>query len=108
MADLTSTRSPKPLHFAAREPGHIVVVDVPLFFLAGKPTEDLFICSRPQRCDRQRLRLPTSEESGTVRAWQHANFARDRANCLGIATVGANPFVENLVAIRRLEERIKY
>jgi len=82
----------------------VVVADEPLAdFAAGVAVEVLRFVARRERGQAERLGLAAREERGTVRARQQADFARERADFGGAASVAALLLVEDRGAEKRLD-----
>ncbi len=96
VADLAAAGRPDALHFADRERREVVVQQEFLAVFLEHVVDDLLVARRAERGRDHRLRLAAAEERGAVYARQPRDLARQRADFVQLAAVGADVVVENL------------
>src|SRR5574344_2459849 len=95
MTNFTTTNTALCFSFASTEWREIIVEQETLFTLI-KDIINLFLVIFGTQCDRsQRLSFTTSEDSGSVRAWQITNFAPDRTDFRCGTAIKAFAFIKD-------------
>ena len=69
--------------------------------------DDLLVAGRPERRDREHLRLPAGEETGAVRPRQHADLDRDRPDARRVAAVRPQLLLGHRAPELLLEDRFE-
>ena len=98
VADLAARRAAHELHFTDRERREVVVEHEALEGLAFEVLDLLRFLRRAEGDGDEGLRLAAGEDRGAVRAREHAEVDRDRADLLERAAVEALLLVEDEVA----------
>ena len=70
----------------------------PLAVLAGQRVDHLLVLAGAERGDDQRLGFAAGEQCRAMGPGQNADFADDRTDRLGVATVDADAGIEDLAA----------
>ena len=106
VADVPPLRAAHEARLPDRVGREVVVVDVPALLLAGEVVDLLPLLHRPERQQRQDLRLAAREERGAVRARAHGDLALDVPDLLLGATVRAALVDRDLLADEVLVDRL--
>ena len=110
MADLTASRAAHAAGFTHRVGREVVVQHEVFATLALERVDHLFVLAGAEGGDAERLGLAAGEQGGAVGARQDADLGHDRADGLSIATVDAQPGVEDGAAhdvgLELLEQRL--
>ena len=74
-----------------------------LAFAGTQAVEDLLLARRAKRNDAEYLGLPAGEDGGAMCARQQPYLATNGANGLEVASIGAHPVVQDIVAHIRFQ-----
>src|SRR5690606_12147460 len=100
VSDFPTTRAGKPTSLSDGEGRKIIVEDKRLRRRsAGETVEVLGFLRRPERNDRDILRVPALERGAAMDAGKNADFRVDRTEGFRIAAVGADALFQHVLAV---------
>jgi hypothetical protein len=100
VADFAALRRAEAAGFTDRERREVVMEQERILRLAFRRIDDLRVARGAERDDDQRLGLAAREQRRTVRARQHADAHRDRADVVELTPVDAHLGLQDAVAQR--------
>ena len=95
MTDFTALGRPYPAGFAGSVRWHVVVKHETLCVISLQRINSLFVASRAQGSDHQRLGFATGEQSGAMSAWQYTTADGNGTHGAGITPIYARLAIEN-------------
>ena len=107
MADFAAAGAAARASFAHRVGREVIVMHIALAILFVDAVKNLGIAHRAKRCHREHLCLAAGEHGGAVRALEHINLCRQRADLIDAAPIHTLAVIQQPAAHDELLELIQ-